>query len=363
MYRLPQYIAGFSLMAGLSATAAYSANLPFNMDFAGQALMAQANGHIVTVQQQVREAVQLRLINATGAPVDLYVVNQQTNQPEYFGALAAGETSDYRSWAGLVWIFGQNQQPFMNYQTNQPKFQEVFVAPQNQQRSARFLNDYQPDPVPQGQASLPQGQGQTPLAPPQPLQPAQPQTAQPLVPNHTGVAVPEDLYAIPGDVKGLAEPEGFWTSTITLSFCRKARYRPGNIADICKYLGHLKTRNPAKFEAYMAGVQARIGGGNETIVSNNGGSPVEPPRKRIDQYLAQSWGGVVRAGPSMDDQRIDSLGESEEITLLQESGVWMNDYQWFQIRYRDGQIGYQWGGIICGVNGEIPGAHRVCDGS
>ena len=75
---------------------------------------------------------------------------------------------------------------------------------------------------------------------------------------------------------------------------------------------------------------------------------------------AGSWGGVVRTGPGMHHQRMTSLAEGEPVTLLENSGVFMGDYPWFRIRYRGGQVGYQWGGILCSTTTQVAGLHSPC---
>ncbi|PVB62811.1 MliC family protein [Labrenzia sp. 011] len=61
----------------------------------------------------------------------------------------------------------------------------------------------------------------------------------------------------------------------------------------------------------------------------------------------QSFGGKVRSGPGMQYQQVGSLHERDDILILNGTGVMMNGYEWFQIRYGRGQTGYQWGGLIC----------------
>ena len=75
---------------------------------------------------------------------------------------------------------------------------------------------------------------------------------------------------------------------------------------------------------------------------------------------ARSWGGVVRSGPGLTHKRIGSLRESAAITLLGDTGVEMNGYNWFKIRFRR-RVGYHWGGLICPKGGAIPGTFKVCD--
>lgn len=83
-----------------------------------------------------------------------------------------------------------------------------------------------------------------------------------------------------------------------------------------------------------------------------GGSGSFPP--------AKSWGGIVRAGPGLEYDKLGSVAERAPIEIIARTGDIMNGYPWFQIRFGDG-IGYQWGGIICGVNQPIDGAYDVCN--
>lgn len=75
---------------------------------------------------------------------------------------------------------------------------------------------------------------------------------------------------------------------------------------------------------------------------------------------AGSWGGIVRAGPGRQYAKVGSLAEGERITLIENTGIITNDYPWFRIRYRGNREGYQWGGIICGLEGPIDGAFETC---
>ena len=74
----------------------------------------------------------------------------------------------------------------------------------------------------------------------------------------------------------------------------------------------------------------------------------------------QSYGGKVRAGPSMNDAQIGSLYEGMAIQILNGTGVFMNGYEWFRIQYGNGNIGYQWGGLICSER-DYPGILTTCD--
>jgi hypothetical protein len=89
--------------------------------------------------------------------------------------------------------------------------------------------------------------------------------------------------------------------------------------------------------------------GNQAAATGSGG------------FTAKSWGGVVRSGPAMDSKKLASLTEGERILVIESSGVEMNGYPWFKIRYRGNNIGYQWGGIICPVGKPVAGTFQKCD--
>jgi hypothetical protein len=75
---------------------------------------------------------------------------------------------------------------------------------------------------------------------------------------------------------------------------------------------------------------------------------------------AGSWGGIVRNGPGQTHARVVSLREGERVTLLFNTGVMWNDYPWFLIRFRDGQLGFMWGGILCSRNTPVAGVYQRC---
>jgi hypothetical protein len=75
---------------------------------------------------------------------------------------------------------------------------------------------------------------------------------------------------------------------------------------------------------------------------------------------AGSWGGVVRSGPGREFSHLASLAEGERITLIENTGVVLNDYPWFRIRYRGIRDGYQWGGIICSAGAQVAGTFETC---
>ncbi|EDQ33081.1 Bacterial SH3 domain protein [Hoeflea phototrophica DFL-43] len=271
--------------------------------------------------QQQAQQVQLRAVNAFNEAVDVYRVNPSTNQPEPIGQIAPGQSRDLTTATGASWIFGINRTPVMNYRIQPGAYQEITIAPQGQQRSPLILA--QP-PVAGGQAL----QGQQ-------------------APQVSSI------------------PPGLATSTLTMDSCMAGALTDQAMREICAYLDVLKASNPLAYQLYEQQALARRqvnpqqGQGNKNF-SNQNLNPAPPIQQQGNFPEAASWGGIVRSGPTMESQRLDSLSEGEPITLLQNTGVDMGGYPWFQIRYRDGRGGYQWGGIICGRSQLIPGTYETC---
>lgn len=118
-----------------------------------------------------------------------------------------------------------------------------------------------------------------------------------------------------------------------------------------------------------AGVMAPSGGAQPQGNTSAGAAPATsnpPPSSNQTAtgsggFAAKSWGGVVRSAPSMDSKRMASLTEGERISVIESSGVVMNGYPWFKIRYRGNKTGYQWGGIICPIGKPVQGTFQQCD--
>lgn len=75
---------------------------------------------------------------------------------------------------------------------------------------------------------------------------------------------------------------------------------------------------------------------------------------------AGSWAGKVRSGPGLNYSQVGSTTEGQAIELLENTGEMFNGYPWFKISYDNGNIGYQWGGIICSVGNPVPGTEGFC---
>ena len=76
--------------------------------------------------------------------------------------------------------------------------------------------------------------------------------------------------------------------------------------------------------------------------SNDGGN--------LPGNVGRSLGGKLRAGPGTQYQQVGSLREGEWLTIIRNTGVRFDGYDWFEVALDNGTRGYQWGGIMC-VNG------------
>ncbi len=85
-------------------------------------------------------------------------------------------------------------------------------------------------------------------------------------------------------------------------------------------------------------------------VSSNGEFPI----------AAGSWGGVLRDGPGRQFPQIGSLKEGEPVTLMGRSDVIEDGYPWFKLTTKNGQTGYQWGGILCSTGAERQDLYQTC---
>ncbi|MHA7773987.1 DUF4189 domain-containing protein [Roseibium sp. M-1] len=76
----------------------------------------------------------------------------------------------------------------------------------------------------------------------------------------------------------------------------------------------------------------------------------------------QSLGGKLRSGPGMNFGQSGSLDEGTWLTILNNTGVSMNGFDWFEVATDNGLRGYQWGGIMCSNGEQIQGIYQACGG-
>jgi len=100
------------------------------------------------------------------------------------------------------------------------------------------------------------------------------------------------------------------------------------------------------FECELAAAQnneAKAAGGNEGPELNMPG---------------RSYGGKLRGGPGMEFRQTGSLAEGDRLTIVRNTGVEMNGYDWFEVRVR-GRMAFQWGGILCSDD-PVDGIYKTC---
>ena len=124
----------------------------------------------------------------------------------------------------------------------------------------------------------------------------------------------------------------------------------------------LRQRNQcgASVDCLMSAYLDRVAYINE-YMAGDAGPGAGPGAGGMFPIQARSWGGKVRSGPGANFAAIGSLREREPITLLAQSDAPLfQNFPWFKIQFH-GRIGYQWGGIICGMDAPIPGAFQTCN--
>lgn len=68
-----------------------------------------------------------------------------------------------------------------------------------------------------------------------------------------------------------------------------------------------------------------------------------------------SFGGNLRAGPGTNFARLGSVAEGTPVTMIQDSGVYFQNYSFWLIQLPNGTQGYHWGGILCAPGESFPG--------
>lgn len=74
---------------------------------------------------------------------------------------------------------------------------------------------------------------------------------------------------------------------------------------------------------------------------------------------ARSLGGNLRNGPGTNFSVAGSLAEGASVSVLANTGVRFDGYDWFEVRVRGG-VAYQWGGIMCSDGAAIAGMYGDC---
>ncbi|WAP69408.1 SH3 domain-containing protein [Jiella pelagia] len=99
----------------------------------------------------------------------------------------------------------------------------------------------------------------------------------------------------------------------------------------------------------------REAGEQQTEDRNTRSRGNERPTRRQQAAEIQrglSYGGILRAGPGMDYAKLGSLQPDDDINILEDTGIWFDEYKWFKVDSPIG-VGYHWGGIFC-TEGRAP---------
>lgn len=293
--------------------------------------------------------VVVTLTNGLGQRIDYYYIDG-AGQAQYIGALQPGEQVPQESRPGLELVFGVDGQEVANYFTSQDPEQSFTIG--------------QPTP-----AMAPPGLQTTPVSPlsivPPRFDPASPpQTGMP--PSRPGNPAVNAGPSFDCNRAGIPAERTICADSELSEWDRQ-------MADTYQWL---RTRLAAGEQGQLAQDQRRwlaqrnrCGASRDCLIGlyldriaylNEYHQPGEDAASDVSfPIAAKSWGGIVRSGPGTDHRRLDSLREGERISLLERTDVYRDKWPWFRIRYR-GKVGFQWGGIICGIDRQIPGAFEIC---
>lgn len=129
--------------------------------------------------------------------------------------------------------------------------------------------------------------------------------------------------------------------------------------DATQELQFMDGRNPPML--YMGPEQfdcrpARAGGGQTHASGAVGGN------ERPVNMAGRSLGGRLRNGPGTNFSPAGSLAEGDPVTIVANTGVRFDGYDWFEVQVRGGGTAYQWGGIMCSEGQMIEGIFEQCRG-
>ncbi|WP_420408809.1 DUF4189 domain-containing protein [Hoeflea sp.] len=85
--------------------------------------------------------------------------------------------------------------------------------------------------------------------------------------------------------------------------------------------------------------------------------------ERPVNMAGRSLGGRLRNGPGTNFSPAGSLAEGDPVTIVTNTGVRFDGYDWFEVRTPGGGSAYQWGGIMCSEGQMIEGIFEQCRGA
>ena len=95
-------------------------------------------------------------------------------------------------------------------------------------------------------------------------------------------------------------------------------------------------------------------------LADTGAGEATPDAAGAANIAAVTLGGNVRSGPGTAFPDIGGTEEGATITLLSDSGIVFDGYTWWEILLPNGEVAFQWGGVICVPGGGVPGVLANC---
>ena len=116
---------------------------------------------------------------------------------------------------------------------------------------------------------------------------------------------------------------------------------------------------------HSKGNEGVLTSGTETVncsyASNEATQEPQAGGSEILNVPGLSLGGKVRSEPNTSSRQLGSTPYKTPVTILENTGIRMDGYDWFKISFGNNQTGFQWGGIMCSPNAPLPGVFESCD--
>lgn len=74
----------------------------------------------------------------------------------------------------------------------------------------------------------------------------------------------------------------------------------------------------------------------------------------------KALGGNMRTGPGTKYAKKASVGAGTNLTIIGNSGVRLDGYDWFEVQLNNGNRGFIWGGILCSEGQRLDGILYAC---
>lgn len=98
----------------------------------------------------------------------------------------------------------------------------------------------------------------------------------------------------------------------------------------------------------------------QNVAQNHSSGAVGGNEIALGNAPGRSLGGKVRSGPGTNFAQVGSLHLGDRISIITNTGVHFDGYDWFEIHYGN-RVGYQWGGIMCSNSTVVAGMYQQCE--